>query len=253
VVIQSIRDARKRFNIDSDRLFLSGHGMGGDAAFDIGMSHPDLFAGVIPITGICDQYCKWYWINAKHVAWYVVGGERDRDSLERNSRELYRMMQKKFDVLYAEYIARGYESYHEEIENLFDWMDLHRRAKYIKKIEAKVLRPSDNRFYWIKTSEFPRNVTQSTVLKETRVNRVTPMNLMVKVTPGNTIIISRSAARRNTLFLSPELVDFDKKVTVKVRGRNRYHDFLNHDVSVMLDDFRLRGDRQKLYWAKLEI
>ena len=103
VVIQSIRDARKRFNIDSDRLFLSGHGSGGNAAFDIGMSHPDLFAGVIPITGICDQYCKWYWINAKHVAWYVVGGERDRDSLERNSRDLYRMMQNKFDVLYAEY------------------------------------------------------------------------------------------------------------------------------------------------------
>jgi enterochelin esterase-like enzyme len=252
VVIQSIRDARKRFNIDSDRLFLSGHGMGGDAAFDIGMSHPDLFAGVIPITGISDQYCKWYWSNAKHVAWYVVGGERDRNSLERNSRDLYRMMQKKFDVLYAEYIARGYESYHEEIENLFDWMDLHRRAKYIKTVEAKVLRPSDNRFYWIKTAEFASNVTQSTVLKETRVNRVSPMGLKVKVTSGNTIIISRSAAKRITLFLSPEIVDFEKKVIVKIRTRNRYNDFLDHDISVMLDDFRLRGDRQKLYWAKLE-
>ncbi|MCH7988312.1 MAG: hypothetical protein IID46_04080 [Planctomycetes bacterium] len=252
-VIQSIRDARKRFNIDSDRLFLSGHGMGGDAAFDIGMSHPDLFAGVMPITGICGHYCKWYWINARHVAWYVVGGERDRDSLERNSRELYRMMQQKFDVLYAEYIARGYESYHEELDNLFDWMDLHRRAKYIKEIEAKILRPSDNRFYWIKVAGFARNVTQSNVLKETRVNRVSPMNLKVIVRSGNTIIISRSAAKRNTLFLSPELIDFDKKVTVRVRGRNRYHDFLDHDISVMLDDFRLRGDRQKLYWAKLEI
>ena len=91
------------------------------------------------------------------------------------------------------------------------------------------------------------------MLKETRVNRVSPMNLMGKVTSANTIIISRSAAKRNTLFLSPELVDFEKKVTVKVRGRIRYHDFLNYDVSVMLDDFRLRGDRQKLYWAKLEI
>jgi predicted esterase len=253
VVIQSIRDARKRFNIDSDRLFLSGHGIGGDAAFDIGMSHPDLFAGVMPITGIIGHYCKWNWINAKHVAWYVVGGERDRESLERNSRVLYRMMQQKFDVLYAEYIARGYESYHEEIENLFDWMDLHRRVKYIKEIEAKILRPSDNRFYWIKTAEFARNVTPSTVLKETRVNRVSPLGLEVKVRSGNTIIISRTAAKRNTLFLSPKLIDFDKKVTVRVRGRNRYHDFVDPDISVMLDDFRLRGDRQKLYWAKLEM
>ena len=46
--VESIRDARKRFRIDSDRVFLAGHGEGGNAAFDIGMSRPDLFAGVIP-------------------------------------------------------------------------------------------------------------------------------------------------------------------------------------------------------------
>src|SRR5262249_17220599 len=66
-----LRDVRKRFGVDSDQVFLSGHGMGGDAAFDIGMSHPDLFAGVIPITGVSDKYCKWYWQNAKGVAWYI--------------------------------------------------------------------------------------------------------------------------------------------------------------------------------------
>ena len=52
-VLRAIVDARKRFNVDSDRVFLVGHGMGGDAAFDMGMSHPDLFAGVVPINGLC--------------------------------------------------------------------------------------------------------------------------------------------------------------------------------------------------------
>jgi hypothetical protein len=37
-VIECLRDACKRFSIDCDRVFLSGHGHGGDAAFDIGMS-----------------------------------------------------------------------------------------------------------------------------------------------------------------------------------------------------------------------
>ncbi|HET6422303.1 MAG TPA: hypothetical protein VFG20_01390, partial [Planctomycetaceae bacterium] len=53
-VIESLRDARLRFAIDSDRVFLAGHGLGGDAAFDIGMTHPDEFAGVIPISGLCN-------------------------------------------------------------------------------------------------------------------------------------------------------------------------------------------------------
>ena len=86
IVIQAIRDARKRFNVDSDRIFLAGHGMGGDAAFDIGMTHPDLFAGVIPITGVSDKYCKYYVSNAERLPWYVVGGELDRDTFERNLR-----------------------------------------------------------------------------------------------------------------------------------------------------------------------
>lgn len=253
VVLRTIRDARKRFSIDSDRVFLSGHGSGGDAAFDVGMSHPDLFAGVIPITGISDEYCKWYWENAGNVAWYVVGGEKDRDSMARNSRDLYRMMKNKYDILYVEYIGRGYESYHEEIEKIFEWMDLHRRVKYIKKMDIKVLRPSDNRFYWIEMQGLPTNVTQSTVLKETRVRAVRPMQIEATVTPGNSILINRSAAKRNTLYLSPELVDFQNRVTVKLRGRIRYGDFVSPDIAVMLEDLRLRGDRQKLYWAKLEL
>ena len=44
-----LRDAMRRFSIDSDRVFLSGHSIGGDAAWDIGLAHPDLWAGVIPI------------------------------------------------------------------------------------------------------------------------------------------------------------------------------------------------------------
>ena len=76
-VLRAIVDARKRFTVDSDRVFLTGHGTGGDAAFDIGMSHPDLFAGVVPINGLCDGACKWYTQNAIHTQWYVITGEFD--------------------------------------------------------------------------------------------------------------------------------------------------------------------------------
>src|SRR5207247_2406433 len=49
-VLNSLRDACRRFSIDTDLVFLSGHAMGGTAAWDIGLAHPDLFAGVIPIS-----------------------------------------------------------------------------------------------------------------------------------------------------------------------------------------------------------
>ena len=63
-VLNSLRDACRRFSIDTDRVFLSGHSMGGDAAWDIGLAHPDLWAGVIPIVAQSDRYCALYWENA---------------------------------------------------------------------------------------------------------------------------------------------------------------------------------------------
>src|SRR5690606_18091628 len=98
-VVASIRDARQRFGVNSNRIFLGGHGMGGDAAFDIGMSHADLFAGVMPIAAICDKYCKWTWDNTKLTGWYVVGGERDRNTLEVNAATLNQMMKRGYDLV----------------------------------------------------------------------------------------------------------------------------------------------------------
>src|SRR5262249_13222154 len=39
IVMGAIDHVRQRFPVDSNRIFLGGHGMGGDACFDIAMSH----------------------------------------------------------------------------------------------------------------------------------------------------------------------------------------------------------------------
>lgn len=249
-VIQSIRDARKRFNIDSDRVFLAGHGTGADAAFDIGMSHPGLFAGVIPIAGKTSAFNLHYWQNAKHLPWYIVGGELDRDTLDHNSLVINRMMRYGHDVIYAEYKGRGYESYYEEIHNLFNWMDLLQREKYPKEIDEKILRPIDNRFYWVRTEELPAHIQRPSIVKNGRV-LARPVTLNVSVKEGNVIYV-KSAGNINTLWLSPEIVDFDKRVMVRIGGKAKFNDFLRPDMKAMLDDFRNRGDRQKLFDARLD-
>ena len=49
-VLDALRDLRRHFAVDSDRVFLFGLGWGGAMAFDVGLSHPDLFAGVLPMS-----------------------------------------------------------------------------------------------------------------------------------------------------------------------------------------------------------
>ena len=92
-MLGALRDACRRFSIDTDRVFLTGHGMGGDAAWDIAIAHPDLWAGVIPIvaagrSSIVGRYAK----NARYVTWYFVAGELDGDKMARNAAQLDRYM-----------------------------------------------------------------------------------------------------------------------------------------------------------------
>ncbi|QDT99637.1 hypothetical protein [Gimesia aquarii] len=250
-VIQSIRDARKRFSVDSDRIFLAGHGTGADAAFDIGMSHPSLFAGVIPIAGKTSAFNLHYWKNAKHLPWYIVGGELDRDTLAHNSLVVNRMMRYGYDVIYAEYKGRGYENYYEEIHNLFNWMDLQQRFKYPKEIEKKILRPIDNRFYWVRTEKFPPQIMRPKIVNGNKRIQARPVPLNVSIKVGNVIYV-RSGGKITTLWLSPELVDYDERLEVRIGGMRKFNDFLRPDMEAMLDDFQNRGDRQKLFDVRLD-
>src|SRR5690606_28532970 len=194
-----------------------------------------------------DKICKWYWPNAEHVAWYVINGELDRNTLEMNSREMNRMLRHGYDLIYAEYVGRGYESYQEESQRLVGWMALQRRAKLPQEIDVKVLRPSDNRFFWIEVAGLPASVLQSSFLAdEGRRQRVSPMSVEAKVTAGNSVYISSGAAH-HTLWLSPDMIDLEQRVAVRINGRQKFNGFLQPSLEPLLEDLRVRGDRQRLF------
>ena len=121
-VLNSLRDACRRFSIDTDRVFLSGQSFGGDAAWDIGLAHPDLWTGVIPIVAQSDRYCARYWENARYVPFYVVAGELDGAKLIENALDLDRYLRRGFDTTVVEYLGRGHEDFYDEILRMFDWM-----------------------------------------------------------------------------------------------------------------------------------
>ncbi len=160
-------------------------------------------------------------------------------------------------MIYAEYIGRGYEHYYEEIHNLFDWMNRLQRVKAPKKIEATVLRPIDNRFYWIKAEDLPPNVLQAVVIDTTgKRTRIHPMTLEADILDGSTdhtTININSGAKRHVLSLSPDLIDYNKRLFVRFRGSRKFNDFPEPSLETMLDDFSERGDRQNLVWTKIVV
>ena len=250
-VLAAIRDAKSRFVIDSDRVFVVGHGMGGDAAFDLAMSHPDLFAGAVPISGLSRHFTKHYWRNADRTPFLVLNGEKDRAARDENAGELNEMMKRGYDVTFVEFVGRGYEYYFEELPGVFDWMSRLRRPADPTEVDARTLRPCDTRFYWLESEGLPRSVVLSDVINPGG-RGVSPMKLGGKITPGNSIVLT-SAASKNVLRLNAGLIDLTERVRVKVGSRQVFNGFVEPDIAVLLDDFRRNGDRQRLYPVRIVV
>jgi len=252
IVLKSIEHVRKRVRIDSDRVFLAGHGMGADACFDIAMSHPGWFAGVIPITGVCDKAGRWYWKNTPELPWYVVAGQLDRNTLDQNASVINNMMRAGQDVLYCEFQNRGYESYHEEQERIFRWMQPLRRApvKDFREIEALSLRKSDNTFHWLQgTGLADRHFPP---ISWDADSKKTPVKFSGVIRPGRSIYI-RHPGERTVLRLNPDLVEFNERWQVTVNNRLLYNDTLIASMESLLSSLRDSGDRERLCWLRLEL
>ena len=124
-VLGALRDACRRFSIDIDRVFLSGHGIGGDAAWDIAIAHPDLWAGVIPIVRRGRQIRRPLRDECPLRELVRVGGRtrrRQNGPQRPRARSLHATPTR--DVTVVEYQGRGYEPFGDEIQRLFEWMGL---------------------------------------------------------------------------------------------------------------------------------
>jgi len=251
-VLNSLRDACRRFSIDTDRVYLSGHSMGGDAAWDIGLAHPDLWAGVIPIVAQSDRYCTHYWENARYVPFYIVAGELDSAKLTKNARDLDRYLRRGFDTTVVEYRGRGHEDFYDEVLRIFDWMGRFRRDFFPRTFRCETMRPWDNFFWWIELEGLPpRSIVDPDDWPPP--SGVQPVQVKASITNKNGITV-RTGTSQVTVWLSPKMLDFQQRATITVNGRrlNSPDQMIRPELRTMLEDVRTRGDRQHPFWARID-
>lgn len=272
-VLDCLRDVRRVAQVDSDRVFLTGFGEGGNMAFDVGLSHPDQFAGVIPINGRPLWYAsKLYWKNAQALPFYVVVGELTGKVRDWDSDICDKWAGRGYGSLLVLYRGRTLDYFPGEVSNALDWMERKRRVTAFPELgknpnvgaggeEYQTLRTTDNRFYWLSADQFYPKFTVANVA-DTKPEVAASFHAIIK--DGNQVNVLTRGLKQITLWFgrsydahgnARDMVDFAKPIRIQVNAKPAWTNGgqpLTPSLSTMLEELHRCGDRQRLFFAKVE-
>lgn len=253
-ILACLRDAKRRTAIDTDRVFIAGHYLGATAAWDIAMSHPDLWAGLVSIGGEKGEFGNQYRANAEYVASYFVTGEFDGapSPMARNG-DIFDdyLSRSAVDFTLVEFIGRGNDHFQEDLPNIIDWMNQtsHIRRSNPEELELRAVRTGDRSFWWLEVQEYRENKGNNPLLPFD-VKRV--IDIEAKRTQSNSFQIRSLPAETFTVWLSPDIVDFSQRISVNA-GRSDVRETIEPSIEILLEDARQRAERQHPYWAKIDV
>jgi pimeloyl-ACP methyl ester carboxylesterase len=255
-VFDTLRDLRRRFNVDSDRVFLTGVGDGGALAFDAGLSHPDQFAGVVPVNASPHWFPKAYQSYGFQLPFYVVTGDLAGEAATGIRKQFEAWAVGGYPAVYAEYKGRGAEFFEAETPSIFDWMDrkvgVHKRANPLPATGLfAAMRPTDNRFYWLGVDEISdKSVNDASHWKST----VPAATVKGRIDEGTQIRLTVDRFRKVSVFFTPDMIDYKKPVTITVNGKTKWKEKLvTPSLKTLLEELYESGDRQRLILARIDL
>lgn len=261
-VTHTLRDVIRHFCVDNDRVFLFGAMDGANMALDVGMSHPDLFAGVMamgPIPKWQNMFSE-YWRNAQKLPVYVATGEMSGESAANMRRIFERWMPNGFPGMMVIYKGRGIEWFPAEIPSMFDWIGRKKRVNGAATLQLgngprfpwMTMRSTDNRFYWLSADKIQDGRTLDTLAPG---KLIIPAEIQGDITGSNVIRIRSRGVTQLSIWLGQGLIDWTKPVSVTLNGGvppGYKPKVIAPDLELLLEDYRQRGDRRKLFMGRLQ-
>ncbi|NOZ24112.1 MAG: prolyl oligopeptidase family serine peptidase [Planctomycetes bacterium] len=228
-VLKTIELVKKHYDVDADRVFLSGASMGGSGVYTIACHYPHLFAGAMAIAGRYDyylwkdldpqkftgfkriqndiDYAKGIAQNLTDMSTFIFHGSNDfvikigqstgmRDLLKGlGASVIYREITKGDHWIWAQCFQH---------EDYAPWLRTTRRNSFPKRVVYRTYTLKYNRAYWV------------TIDRLKRWGELASIDVEVK--GGNRIAVTTHNVAALRLSLCDKLVDMTQPVKVVVNG-----------------------------------
>jgi pimeloyl-ACP methyl ester carboxylesterase len=255
-VLLALRDAKRRFSIDSDRVYLAGSIEGGNMAWDFSLAHPDLLAGVAVISGFPGKYAWPYKANVPLIPMYIALGDLSAPTEDSLVFEQWAkpVIARNNDIRYVKMYRRGLEPFPEEIPNIMAWAAKRQRMPAPKQWEAVSGRESDDRFFGVVIRGFAPGRTTGPDAADALGKNIRPAELKFRAnTVLNKATLELNGITALDVWMGPQF-DFTKRLEVQINGKSVFKGQATPgDFSSFLEDQRIRADREQPYWLKVPL
>lgn len=250
-VMASLRDAMRRASIDSDRVFITGHGEGGSAAWDIALAHPDLWAGMIAINATPTKTVHHFETNARYMPMYLLMGELDGQRADGSIMNDY--MSFNHQAMVVMYRGRGREPFFDEIPRMFEWMKspANVRRPIPEEIDLALMRDGDQFYWWLELGPLKPDVRIDPVLWD-QTSRIRSGKVSASIGADNQIRVRGPSDQFRVLLRPQPGIDLAKEIIIRLGTRSHRFSY-DGSIATMLEDARRRADRKRAFWFEATV
>lgn len=262
LVLTTIRDLRRRYHVDPDRIFLTGMSNGGIGAWIIGMHHAPLFAGIAPMAGGLDGTLMPFLANLRNTSIYIIHGAKDQVMPVELSRSISRELQALgYAHVYREHerehpMAGGHYFPKEELPDLVVWLNGRRRDPLPARLTMVRDASHFQAFNWLRMDSTDPIAAFSDDLvdkSDELIKRREYATLDAVIVSPNRIEVRAERVRRYSLFLNSRLIDPSKPLTVLTNGQASFEGMVEPSLESLLRQARIRQDPSGLFPVHLTV
>jgi pimeloyl-ACP methyl ester carboxylesterase len=267
ILFSAISRATRDYHVDPDRIFVTGHSMGGHLAWRCGINFADRWGAISPMSGGYDYVQDRQVESLVNVPGYATWGSHEPFRITEYNRGIRAYMEANaYPWTHAE-CDGGHEIFPEEIPRVAQFFldhprDLLRGAIHACAGGSLEFNTADVHPDWGRVHAWRpgRPIPVSTIhwLRLAPLAPDTPPDEAVQRVNAtfrgdNAFEIASVNARRFVIHLHPRMVDFSREIAVTVNGARLFTGRARPDLRLMLSLVREFDDRGRIFHAALDV
>lgn len=266
ILLSLISRVGRWLHIDPDRIYVTGHSMGGHLSWRSGIQLGDRWGAVAPMSGGYDYVADKQVYPLVNVPGYATFGAKEPYEIDRFNRKIAQWMaEHDYDWKLVEKPG-GHEIYADELPKVADFLlarprDLYRARVYAVGGKSVVFDAPWKNDKWPEHTWNPRRpIPRSTFhwirlypQPEDTPEDQSPQRVWAENLGGNRIRITSTFTRRLRVYLHPKMVDFSRPVEIVANGKRVFQKKVSPSLKTMLEVVREFDDRGRIFHAAVEI